>query len=141
MKLRVAIALLTATLPGIVLAQGAVSYQCSMGDEVRRVEILAEPGASVPCEVHYYKDKNAPDEKQVLWRATSEAGYCEARTEEFIGNLEGWGWDCGRGDASMPGSDIDTEMEAEIEDEAAADIEAEAEEAADDTDDLMPATN
>jgi hypothetical protein len=60
---------------------------------------VGEPGVSVPCEVHYYKDTEAPGEKQVLWTASTEAGYCAARAEEFVAKLREWGWECTAGGA------------------------------------------
>lgn len=80
-----------------VLAQSQASYQCTMGELTRRVEIMHETGVTVPCEVHYYKDTEAPGERQVLWRAMSEEGYCEAKTTEFVARLSGMGWNCGTG--------------------------------------------
>ncbi|MDX1403891.1 MAG: hypothetical protein R3192_05115 [Woeseiaceae bacterium] len=80
--------------PGFVVAQDASNYQCSHGDLKRRVEIVYETGVTVPCEVHYYKDTEAPGERQVLWRALNEEGYCEAKTQEFVTRLGSWGWTC-----------------------------------------------
>ena len=94
--------LLTLIAPAIALAQGAQSYQCTYGDLERRVEILYETSESGPCEVHYYKDSESPGDRQVLWSASNESGYCEARTEEFIAKLEGWGWDCDQSAAAEP---------------------------------------
>ena len=128
MNNRYAVALfLTVALPCIAVAQGSGSYECVMGDQIRRVEILSEPGMAVPCEVHYYKDKNAPDEKQVLWSATNQAGYCESKTEVFIIKLEGWGWDCGRSEEAAPIAEPDIDASAEST-------------STDDTDDLLPVT-
>ncbi|MGI9264444.1 MAG: hypothetical protein ACR2QU_05925 [Gammaproteobacteria bacterium] len=98
---------------GVVLAQGQTSYQCTMGEMTRRVEIMHETGVTVPCEVHYYKDTEAPGERQVLWRAMNEEGYCEAKTTEFVARLSDMGWNCGAG--SMPTEpadmeDVDPEM-------------------------------
>jgi hypothetical protein len=142
------IVLLAAILPCVAIpiaamGQGSGSYQCTLGDQVRRVQILSEPGASVPCEVHYYKDTDAPGDKQVLWSATSQEGYCESQTEEFIAKLQGWGWDCGQGDSAMPAPEAQVEVAAEDAEEAAAEDAAEdvAEEEMpvhDDTDDLLP---
>lgn len=75
-------------------AQGGNSYRCTLGANVRRVQIFYETGVAVPCEVQYFKDTEAPGERQVLWRALHESGYCEARTREFIAKLEGLGWQC-----------------------------------------------
>ena len=122
MRTRYLVAALIVAAPGLALAQDAGKYKCTYGDMVRRVEILTEPGVTVPCEVHYYKDTEAPGDKQVLWSAQAQAGYCKEKTEAFVAKLEAWGWDCGRG----------------AEDEAPAEEPAE-EEVRDDTDVLAPA--
>jgi hypothetical protein len=80
-------------LPGLALAQGTET-QCTHGDMMRRVVIMAEPGLGVPCEVHYFKDTEAPGEDQVLWSASQQVGYCEEKAAAFVAKLEGWGWDC-----------------------------------------------
>ena len=98
--MRAAILLLTTfAVPAIAIAQAAET-RCTNGDLVRRVVVMSEPGVSVPCEVHYYKDTEAPGEDQVLWSASSQAGYCEEQAAGFVSKLEGWGWDCGAGDAA-----------------------------------------
>jgi hypothetical protein len=94
MNIRHTIVLLALATPGLTVAQDVGKYQCTHGDLVRRVEILTEPGLTVPCEVHYYKDTEAPGESQVLWSAQAQEGYCEAKTEEFVARLQGWGWSC-----------------------------------------------
>lgn len=133
MNKRLAIVILALAMPCASFGQDAGSYQCSFGDLKRRVEILTEPGVSVPCEVHYYKDTESPGDRQVLWSASSEAGYCEKKTEEFIAKLEGWGWDCGSGSAS--GSMTITKVDAAPETEPEVDAETEQ---ADDTEALAP---
>lgn len=127
MKSKTMIFLLATAIPCAAFGQGATSYQCTNGDLTRRVEILTDPGVSVPCEVHYYKDTEAPGERQVLWSATAEVGYCERKTEEFVAKLQGWGWDCGPS-AATPAVETDDSADA-----------AAATDAADDTDALMPA--
>ena len=112
------ITLLAAAAPCLALGQGTGPYECSYGDLKRRVEILTEPGVSVPCEVHYYKDTEAPGDKQVLWSASSEEGYCERKTDEFIAKLEGWGWDCGRAAETAPEPAAEPEVAEEAEAEA-----------------------
>ena len=113
MNSKMVMALIWGALPCIALGQDTGAYECSYGDLKRRVEILTEPGVSVPCEVHYYKDTEAPGEKQVLWSAGSEEGFCERKTEEFITKLEGWGWDCGPGTDTAPEPEAVEEAEAE----------------------------
>ena len=83
-------------LPCLSFAQGPENFLCTYGDLQRRVEILYETGMMLPCEVHYYKDTEAPGEKQVLWRAMNEADYCETKTQAFIAKLEDLGWSCGQ---------------------------------------------
>jgi hypothetical protein len=108
-------------LPVLAFSQDQQKYQCTSGELTRRVEIFSEPGVAVPCEVHYYKDTEAPGERQVLWRAQNDAAYCASKTQEFIAKLTDMGWNCGQA----------TEA-AEAED-------AEEPAAADDTDALTPA--
>lgn len=106
-------------LPVLVAAQDARSFTCSNADMIRRVEVFSEPGVAVPCEVHYYKDTEAPGERQVLWRAQNEAGYCETMADDFVNKLIELGWNClasaeSKGDE--PGADDDTEDLAPAED-------------------------
>lgn len=94
MKCQLACVCFAVLIPGLTFGDDTSTYQCTFDGLQRRIEILSEPGVAVPCEVHYYKDKESPDEKQVLWRAESEAGYCEAKVDEFIVKLREWGWEC-----------------------------------------------
>lgn len=103
MKFCQAIAVLILAAPSLALAQDSGKYQCTHGELVRRVEIYAEPGATVPCEVHYFKDTEAPGESEVLWSAQAQEGFCEQKATEFVARLEGWGWDCGAGADAEPG--------------------------------------
>ena len=97
-------------------AQDAAGYACSLDEVIRRVEILYETGTTVPCEVHYFKDTEMPGERQVLWRAQNEEGYCEARAAEFVEMLEGMGWTCWAA-GQAPGQQDDTEALSPAEDE------------------------
>ncbi len=108
-------------LPVLSIAQDSQKYQCTSGELTRRVEIFSEPGVAVPCEVHYYKDTEAPGERQVLWRAQTDATYCASKTQEFVAKLTDMGWNCGQ--------------EAEVEETPKADES----ELVDDTDALTPA--
>ncbi len=121
--------LLIATLPSVSFGQGVQNYQCTIGDLQRRVEILYEAGGSVPCEVHYYKDTETTDERQVLWRALNEEGYCERKAQEFVAKLEEMGWSCASGGAARQDS------EPQPADDAREDVESDS---GDDTDALMP---
>lgn len=94
-------------LPFLSFAQDSNNYQCRMNDLTRRVEVFYETGVSVPCEVHYYKDTEAPGERQVLWRAMNQEGYCESQATAFIDKLEGMGWSCAAAAASDNAGDAD----------------------------------
>ena len=131
MRHTILISFLLAALPGLALAQGAET-QCTYGDMARRVVIMTEPGVSVPCEVHYFKDTEAPGEDQVLWSASQQAGYCEEQAAGLVAKLEGWGWDCAATEPAAPAAPAAPAEPAEP---------AEAPEApADTTGDLAPAT-
>jgi len=123
--------------PGLALAQGGSTTQCTSGDMVRRIVILAEPGVSVPCEVHYFKDTEAPDQDQVLWRANNTAGYCEEQAAGLVSTLEQSGWDCGDGMPAAPAEPAMPATPAEPAEPADAAAPAEAPDE-DMTDDLMP---
>ncbi len=138
MKDKILIVLLATVLTRLAAAKDADKYQCSYADMQRRVEIYHEPGVDVPCEVHYYKDSEMPGERQVLWSAQSESGYCERKTSEFIAKLEAWGWDCGQGAAAAGGAD-DAGDAPDAPGAPEAPEAADAEAPADDTDVLAPA--
>ena len=90
---RIVVSLIT-FVPVLAFAQNENDYRCTLDGKVRRVEIVYETGVAVPCEVHYYKETEAPGERQVLWNARNESGYCETRTRDFVAQLESWGWAC-----------------------------------------------
>lgn len=104
---------LTALVPGFALGQTGTAFECSFDDMQRRIEILTEPGVTVPCEVHYFKDTEMPGENQVLWTATSEAGYCESKAQEFVAKLREWGWDCTSASSAEPAPEPEPEAESE----------------------------
>ena len=130
-------------MPLATFAQDVTNYRCALDELTRRVEILSEPGVRVPCEVHYYKDTEAPGERQVLWSASSEDGYCERKTEEFVAKLQGWGWSCSSGATpaapeSAPVPEAAPAPEAAPEPDAAPEAAPEPVDS-DETDDLIPA--
>ena len=126
MKQFTLILLVAFLIPSTGSAKDSQNYQCTLGDMTRRVEIVSEPGVSVPCEVHYFKDSEAPGEQEVLWRALNEEGYCETKTTEFIASLGEMGWQCGQAEQ---GAADEESVEA---DDATIDM-------SDDTADLAPA--
>ena len=87
-------AFLLAALPAVAVAHDDHSYRCTSGNAVRRIEVVHAANTPVPCSVNYHKDTEAPGSSEELWNAANEAGYCEARAEEFAGRLESLGWAC-----------------------------------------------
>lgn len=74
----------------------AEDYVCDNNGVKRIVSIVYHnEEAPVPCEVRYDKGEGM----QTLWTAESEAGYCEARADEFIGKQETWGFKCSKFEA------------------------------------------
>ncbi len=85
----------TIAIIGLVLPMtaGAASWTCEHNNLIREVSIDSAGENTVPCSVNYTKITEGVDTQQ-LWSAQNEAGYCEARAEEFIAKLESWGWNC-----------------------------------------------
>lgn len=90
--------------------------QCTQGSLVRSVEVVYEvPDHSVPCEVIYDKTREGAGIHS-LWRASSEAGYCEAKAAAFVDKLGAMGWDCSAAADSGAGADPGAPAEPGIED-------------------------
>lgn len=103
---------------GLIVLGGEFAWaktaSCTMTSLERTVELRYEnPGEAVPCEIGYSKPSEEKGE-QVLWRAENEAGYCEARFEEFVDKLRGFGWTCDENDSDIPptAGEADDEPEA-----------------------------
>jgi len=73
----------------------AASWTCEHNNLIREVSIESAGRDAVPCAVNYTKLTEGVATQQ-LWSAENEAGYCEARAEEFVAKLESWGWGCSR---------------------------------------------
>ena len=88
------VSVLLFSVPLIAVAQSDPQYQCTMGELTRRVAVEREGSAPVPCEVAYYKETEAPGQREALWNAANDATYCASRATEFVARLEGLGWQC-----------------------------------------------
>ncbi len=99
----------------IVLGSDAVaqSLVCTNGSLERLVELRYDnPGEAVPCSIVYTKPAEGVPE-QILWNAQNEEGYCEAKLEEFVDKLSGWGWSCAEESGVDRGDDADAAEEVE----------------------------
>jgi len=92
MKGQVIIGALAVVVPTLVAAQSNHSYSCTQGSLTRRVEVAYSGPADVPCEVRYVKDGESS--AQVLWRAATQGGYCEAQARDFVAKLQSMAWVC-----------------------------------------------
>jgi len=92
MNQRLVVLALAASIPAVTAAQSNRNYPCTNGNLTRRVEVAYTSSANVPCEVRYYKETG--DAPQVLWRAATQSGYCEAQARDFVAKLQGMGWTC-----------------------------------------------
>jgi hypothetical protein len=93
-------------LTGLLLAASGLTFAnpvtCTDGDLSRQIEVVySDPGQPVPCEVIY--DKSGEGSIETLWRANTEAGYCESNAEGLVAKLIDSGWDCeSRGATAEP---------------------------------------
>jgi hypothetical protein len=113
---------LTVILLGSALAGPAFAnaVQCTQGNLVRSVEVVfSGPDGTLPCEVIYDKTQEG-EGIHSLWRASNEAGYCEAKAAAFVEKLGAMGWDCGAPAASD--TDASPAAEEAVTEEAAAEI-------------------
>ena len=117
MKLGHGLVLLALAAPSLALSQDTGKYQCTLGELVRRVEIYTEPGVTVPCEVHYFKDSEAPGAPEVLWSAQAQAGFCEQKATAFVAKLESWGWNCTASGAPDPAAAPEEPADSAVEDD------------------------
>ena len=70
-------------------------YTCTSGDLVRRVIVeVGDLATSLPCEVVYWKDKEAPGVRRVLWNAGSDAAFCDDKAAGLVDKLASAGWRC-----------------------------------------------
>jgi len=92
-KLNHTVALLFSTLFLIPLTGYAESWSCKHDNHVREIQIQHETSAVLPCNVAYRKPTEGIEE-QILWSASSDAGYCEEKARELVEKHVGWGWAC-----------------------------------------------
>ncbi|BAJ03619.1 hypothetical protein [Shewanella violacea] len=74
-----------------VTANASEQYICELDNQQRIIEVIYKnPLESVPCQVNYRKKNSS----ETLWQAKNQAGYCEAKADEFAIKLESLGWRC-----------------------------------------------
>lgn len=93
--------MLSAFIASPALAAERSAAVCTNGDLVRRVIIeVGDLNSGLPCEVVYWKDKEAPGVRRVLWTARTDAAFCDGKAAGLVDTLANAGWRCdGTGDA------------------------------------------
>jgi hypothetical protein len=73
----------------------AADFLCRNGDLTRRVEVSPGDAArNVACEVRYWRNAAIASGAQVLWRATQDTAFCDAKARRLLDDLEAGGWSC-----------------------------------------------
>ncbi|MGI9436685.1 MAG: hypothetical protein ACR2Q4_17965 [Geminicoccaceae bacterium] len=92
-SLSASLALALFTAPALAVEKS--QHKCSNGSLVRRVVIeVGDPVSSLPCEVVYWKDVEAPGVRRVLWSARSDANFCVSEAAGLVDKLRKSGWRC-----------------------------------------------
>lgn len=69
-------------------------HTCTRQSTTRTVIVDYPRGTSLPCRVIYDKSGEAMAERETIWQAINEEGYCESKADGLAEKLEGWGWRC-----------------------------------------------
>jgi hypothetical protein len=86
--LTVSMAILAA--PNAAIAE---SWICEHGSLVREITVKHETASPAPCSVVYDKSAEGQGSK-VLWSASFDGGYCDAKANGLAEKLTGLGWSC-----------------------------------------------
>ncbi len=104
---------------------------CQYADQQRKIDLVYPEKTELPCEVQYTKSSGM----EVLWRATSETGFCESKYQAFVEKQKGWGWRC----EALTGKPAEHSDESPVTDDSADDAEMEEDSTdEDDTEDDEP---
>lgn len=89
---RIAISLVFAVLalPTTAIAE---SWICEQGNLIREINVERTATEPVPCSVVYDKSSEGLD-PNVLWTASADGSYCDAKANGLADKLNGLGWSC-----------------------------------------------
>lgn len=92
--LRAAIGIVSGMVAAVTAGTAAATeVKCRFNDEIRRIEVVHEPGSDLLCEVRYAKSKEA-GRGTVLWIGRHDRGFCHDRADQLIARLADTGWVC-----------------------------------------------
>jgi hypothetical protein len=87
--------LLAASTPLAARAATDEAYMCRNGERERRIELQrADAPNRLPCQVIYWRDANRSDDREPMWEAAHDFGFCIERTRDLVQRLEEAGWSC-----------------------------------------------
>jgi hypothetical protein len=90
-------------LAAVVQSASASEFECRNGAQLRRVEVRAGGAVeNLACEVRYWRDATRQGAGKVLWRASQDTDFCEAKAAGLIDRLEAGGWRCAAVDQPAP---------------------------------------
>ncbi len=89
------LALLAISAPFAARAATDQAYMCRNGERERRIELQrADAPNRLPCQVMYWRDANRADDREAIWEAAHDFGFCVERTRDLVQRLAGSGWTC-----------------------------------------------
>ena len=71
----------------------AESWICEHSNLVREISVERETSEPAPCSVVYNKDSEGQG-SSILWTASNDGAYCEAKADGLAEKLQGFGWAC-----------------------------------------------
>jgi hypothetical protein len=85
----------------------ASEFECRNGGQMRRVEVRAGGAVeNLACEVRYWRDATRQGAGKVLWRASQDTDFCDAKAAGLIDRLEAGGWRCAAVDQPAPSAPL-----------------------------------
>lgn len=92
-KSTTAVLVLTTTFMAAPSVVEAGSWICENGNLVREIRVERETDNPAPCSVVYNKDSEGQG-STVLWAASFDGAYCDAKADGLADKLIGFGWTC-----------------------------------------------
>ena len=71
----------------------ASSWICEHDNLIREINVERSTANPAPCTVVYDKESEGQG-SSVLWNATNDGTYCDAKADGLAEKLKGFGWTC-----------------------------------------------
>jgi hypothetical protein len=93
LKLNLTVLTVTMALLALPNAANAESWICEHSNLVREITVKHETENAAPCTVVYDKSSEGLGSK-IVWSATFDGAYCDAKANGLAEKLQGLGWAC-----------------------------------------------